>query len=348
MHIPDGYMSPQTVLALGAAMVPAWAIAAQKVKKSLKARQVPLLAIGAAFSFTIMMYNIPIPDGTTAHAVGGTLLAVILGPWAAAIGVTIALAIQALFFGDGGIWAFGANAFNLALVLPFVGYYIYKLIAGNSAINSPRRWLGASVAGFVALNVAAILAGIEFGLQPLFFKAADGTPLYSPYPMGQAVAAMAFAHLLVAGPIEGLVTGFVVRYLQKANPALLMVYPAQKAWVGEGTAAIPVAQTGGYKKLWWGLGALIVLSPLGLLAEGSAWGEWAPEEIREMVGFLPQGMQKLVALPTNLFPDYTVPGIGGSFFSAALAYIFSAFIGLVLILIVTYLLNRFQLRSKNS
>ena len=77
------------------------------------------MAMAAAFSFVIMMFNIPLPGGTSAHAVGGTLLAVVLGPWAACICVTIALVIQALLFGDGGVWTFGANCFNMAFVMPF-------------------------------------------------------------------------------------------------------------------------------------------------------------------------------------------------------------------------------------
>ena len=83
MHIPDGYLGPITCIAGFAAMVPVWAIASRTVKRTLSARQVPLLAIGAAFSFIIMMFNIPIPGGTTGHAVGGVLVAILLGPWAA-------------------------------------------------------------------------------------------------------------------------------------------------------------------------------------------------------------------------------------------------------------------------
>ena len=84
------------------------------------------------------MYQIP--DGTSAHAVGASILAIILGPWAAIVGVSIALIIQAFFFGDGGILTLGANIFNMAFVIPFVSYYLYKLISGNSEISSKRRF----------------------------------------------------------------------------------------------------------------------------------------------------------------------------------------------------------------
>src|SRR5262249_38420668 len=122
LHIPDGYLSPETCSVFGAAMVPVWVTAGRRVKEIVKNRYVPLLAIGAAYAFLVMMFNVPIPDGTTAHAVGAVLIAIILGPWAAVIAISIALLIQTLFFGDGGTLAFGANAFNMAFVMPFVGY----------------------------------------------------------------------------------------------------------------------------------------------------------------------------------------------------------------------------------
>src|SRR5579872_4001121 len=178
MHIPDGYLSPETCGVFGAAMIPAWSAAGRRVRKTVKQRQVPLLALGAAFAFLVMMLNVPIPDGTTAHAVGAVLIAVVLGPWAAVIAVSIALAIQALFFGDGGVLAFGANAFNMAFVMPFVGYAVYRtLVHRNHALGSPRRPLGAAIGAYVGINAAALCDAVEFGLQPDLFHNADGTPL---------------------------------------------------------------------------------------------------------------------------------------------------------------------------
>ncbi|MEI7695588.1 MAG: energy-coupling factor ABC transporter permease [Chlorobium sp.] len=123
MHIPDGYLSPATCGVFGAVMIPIWMAASKRVKKTLKVRQVSFLAIGAAFSFVIMMFNVPIPGGSTCHAVGGFLVALLLGYWAACIALTVALLIQALLFGDGGITAIGANCFNMAVVLPCSGKY---------------------------------------------------------------------------------------------------------------------------------------------------------------------------------------------------------------------------------
>jgi cobalt/nickel transport system permease protein len=88
MHIPDGYLSPATCAVAGAAMVPVIGIACSRAKKVVKDRHAPLLALGAAYSFLVMMFNVPIPGGTTAHAVGAVLIAVLLGPWAAVVCVS--------------------------------------------------------------------------------------------------------------------------------------------------------------------------------------------------------------------------------------------------------------------
>jgi len=221
MHIPDGYLGPATCGVFYAVMLPIWAAASRIVKKTIKAKQVPLLAIGAAFSFVIMMFNVPIPGGTTGHAVGGVLIAILLGPWAACIAITVALVVQALLFGDGGITAIGANCFNMAFVLPFAGFYIYKMISYNAPIDSKRRVIAAGIAGYVALNLAGAFTGFEFGIQPLLHKTANGQALYCPYGLNAALPVMMGEHLLIFGWVEALVTALVIKYLQKQSPELL-------------------------------------------------------------------------------------------------------------------------------
>ena len=221
MHIPDGYLGPITWIGFWVVMVPLWLIASGKVKKNLKTKSVPLFAMAAAFCFIIMMFNVPIAGGSTGHAVGGTLVAIIFGPWAALIAVSVALIIQALFFGDGGITAIAVNCFNMGFILPFVGYYSYKLLYGNASPGSKRRWLAAGFGSYIGINVAAILAGLEFGMQTVIYPAVDGKYSYFMYPVTVSVPAMAFGHLALFGLVEGIVTALVVRYLQKADPALL-------------------------------------------------------------------------------------------------------------------------------
>jgi cobalt/nickel transport system permease protein len=220
VHIPDGYLAPAVSLALALPTVPVWAVATQKVKKVLNNRTVPLLAIFSAFSFTIMMFNVPVPGGTTAHAVGGTLVAVVLGPWAACIAVSTALIIQALFFGDGGVLAIFANCLNMAIILPFVGYGTYRLLAAGSPVLSTRRAVAAGIGAYVGITVAAFTVGVELGIEPIFFSQ-NGHALYSPYGLSEAIPAMVAAHAFGASIVEGLITGLGVAYLQRRHPEYL-------------------------------------------------------------------------------------------------------------------------------
>src|SRR6185437_4104996 len=113
----------------------------------LRTRAVPLLSVFAAFSFLIMMFNLPLPGGTTGHAVGMAIAAIVLGPWAAMLAISMALTIQAVFFGDGGVTAIGANCFNMAIVGPLAGYAVYRLAGYRAAIGSTRRVVAAGIAG---------------------------------------------------------------------------------------------------------------------------------------------------------------------------------------------------------
>src|SRR6202051_4017342 len=139
MHIPDGYLSPATCATLYTGSAPFWWVSLRRMRRGLNTHMVPLLSVFAAFSFVIMMFNLPLPGGTTGHAVGVSIAAIVLGPWGAILSISIALMIQAVFFGDGGITAIGANCFNMAIAGSLVAYALYRLIAGNAAIESSRR-----------------------------------------------------------------------------------------------------------------------------------------------------------------------------------------------------------------
>jgi cobalt/nickel transport system permease protein len=220
MHIPDGYLSPQTYVPLYAAAAAFWAIAFRKVKKELSSRNIPYLGIAAAFSFLIMMFNVPIPGGTTGHAVGASIVAITLGPWTAVAAVSVALIIQAFIFGDGGITAIGANCFNMAIVMPFVSYWIFILIRGKS-LNEKRIFVASFFSGYFGLIIAAIITAIEFGIQPLIAASADGKPLYAPYPLEIAIPAMAIEHLVLFGIIEGIVTALLIKYFMRNETELI-------------------------------------------------------------------------------------------------------------------------------
>ncbi|MEV4127334.1 cobalt transporter CbiM [Nocardia sp. NPDC049707] len=336
MHIPDGYLSPATCAVGYAVAVPMVAVAARRVENVVKTRQVPTLAMLSAASFLVMMFNIPIPDGTTAHAVGGALIAVLLGPWAALIAVAVALAFQALLFGDGGVLAFGVNVFNMGVVLPFVAYGIYRLLARGSTLTSWRRVAATAVGGYVGLNAAAICVGIELGIQPDLFHDASGTPLYSPYHLSQALPAMLFAHLLIAGIAEGALAGGVVAYLQRANVPLLQVNNAGVP-VDAADNAAPKPKLRPVAVALSVMAALVLLTPLGLLAPGGAFGEDSPADLDLSdlgLSTVPTGLAKYAGFWNHTllgdygFSDGSHPNIG---------YLLSAAVGIIVVGAAVYL-----------
>lgn len=342
MHIPEGYLSPSTCVALYAAATPFWYVAGQRVKRMLSARMVPMLSVFAAFSFVIMMFNLPLPGGTTGHATGAAVAAVVLGPWGAMIAVSIALAIQAIFFGDGGILAIGANAFNIAIVGSLVAHWVYQLIAGKSELTARRRMIAAGAAGYISINVAAFVTALQFGIQPILFTDASGTPLYAPYGLEVAIPAMMIGHLGIAGLAEMIVTAGVVAYLQRNDISLL-------AWQANSTPATPTTSWAGTRRMWLVVAVLMILSPLGLLAAGTAWGEWGADEFadpaaRQAITEASLGAPAPAATPSGLawwseqwaapIPDYAVPFVSNE----QVGYIFSAFMGtgLVILAILIY------------
>jgi cobalt/nickel transport system permease protein len=330
VHIPDGYLSPQTCAAAYAVAVPTWAVAAKRVTRVVKTRNVPTLAILAALSFLVMMFNIPIPDGTTAHAVGAVIIAIALGPWAAVIAVSVALLFQALLFGDGGVLAYGANVLNMAILMPFVGYGVYRLVAGRSPLTSRRRLVAAAIAGYAGINAAALATAVEFGIQPDLFHTASGAPLYSPYHLSQTIPAMMLAHLTVAGAAEAILSGGVLAYLARADASRLVASHRDLPVTADGTAR--PARRFTPARLALGFVALMVLlTPLGLLAPGGAFGEDTPADLNlSELGLrsVPAGLAKY-----NGFWSHTV--LGGYGFQdgghANLAYILSAVIGIAVV-----------------
>lgn len=208
-----------------------------------------------------MMFNVPLPGGTTGHAVGGTLPAVVLGPWSACISISMALLVQALLLGDGGILSFGANCFNMAFVSPFLGYFLHTCF--RQRVTKPAaEYAGLAISSYVALAIAALCAAIEFGLQPLLAHDAAGLRLYCPYPLSVSIPAMLIPHLAVAGVVEAAFTVAIVAFIHRVSPGTIRQ--------GKQTRIRPIYAI---------IVALICLSPLGLLASGTAWGEWGSEEI---------------------------------------------------------------------
>jgi cobalt/nickel transport system permease protein len=316
------------------AAVPFWATAARRMRNVVKNRWVPLVALGSAYCFLVMMFNVPIPDGTTAHAVGGVLVAVLLGPWAAVVAVSTALGIQALFFGDGGVLAFGANAVNMAIVMPLVGYGVYLVLAGRSPLTARRRAAAAGIGAYVGLNAAALCAAVEFGLQPdLFYKtsaAGARIPLYAPFHLSQTIPVMLGAHLLVAGVVDLVLTTGVIAYLQRANLPVLRINHRDAGHDGRTPRALRV------RGVIVGLTAMAALVPLGLLATGAAFGEAAPDQLNPKkygLDAVPAGLAKYADWWSHsLLPGYDFKSGG----HPTVGYYVSALVGTVAVAALIY------------
>lgn len=344
MHIPDGYLSPQTTAAGFAAMVPFWGISFHRVKNRLAQKDIPQLALCSAFAFLTMMFNVPVAGGSSVHAVGAVLIAVLLGPWAAVVSVSSALLIQALVFGDGGILSFGVNCLNMAVVMPFAGYGVYRLISGRSKTGSGRNLTAAFLGGYFGLNAAALCAAVEFGLQPLLFRDAAGQPLYCPYPLSVSIPSMMVAHGAVAGPIEGAVTAAAVAYVTKLAPDLF--FSGESCLAARKTEKRSFFRC--YRPVLIALLVMTALVPLGLIATGTAFGEAGTEEIKDMIGYIPKGMAQMAEKWNALMPDYSLLSLGSGQATAVGGYLLSAVIGIAVVALLIFFMSRFLTKEKRQ
>lgn len=318
MHIPDGYLSPSTSALMYVISTPFIIKASKAVKKNLKQKTIPLVSIFSALSFVIMLFNIPLPGGTTGHAVGATIASIVLGPWSAILAVSIALVIQAVFFGDGGILTLGANIFNMAVVMSLTGYMIYKIF--NPFVKQLKfKMITAAIAGYVAINAAALLTAIELGIQPILFHDPSGKSLYFPFGLNVSIPAMMLGHLTLAGFAEAFITGLSLRWIYKLRPDLLIK-----------TAPVKADETKWIKFGWISIFVLAILSPLGLLAPGTAWGEWNRFELAKLgLNYLPLGVDRWSEFWRAPLSGYNFPGN----LSPAITYIMSGLFGIFSILI---------------
>lgn len=328
MHIPDGYLGPKTCVAFYGVMAPLLFVASKKLERSIDVTELPRLSLAAAFVFVIMMFNFPMPGGSSGHIVGASLVSILFGPWAGLLSMTLALTLQALLFGDGGVLALGANAFNMAFVMSFVSYVIYAYLSSPSGSSTLRDDVAVFLAAYVAVNMAALTTAIQIGMQVVLEHAPDGTPLYAPFPLSVSVPAMIVPHLIFFGPIEGLGTMLIVRYLRSRKGALSF---------GKSPALKEV------RPFYALLLLLILLTPLGLLAGGTSWGEWGAGELEGVAGFVPEGLARFGDFFNALMPGYSV-----SWTSSWLGYILSALVGSVIIVALVLLLGRLRKSRQRS
>lgn len=206
MHIPNGYLAPVFCAVAYGAAAPLWFATINNIRNDVSSKNKTALALAAGFIFLIMMFNIPIKDGSTGHAVGATLFAIIFGPWISALLTTVVLAVQSVFFGDGGTMCFATNSLVIAYFGAFAGWGINRLLTKKTPDNFVSNIFSAGFSGYLSLSLSAALTGFVLGLQSWLFHSNAGIPLYFPFSIKTAVGAMLYEHLTVFGFAEAFIT----------------------------------------------------------------------------------------------------------------------------------------------
>jgi cobalt/nickel transport system permease protein len=214
VHVPDGFFDAPTSVAAGGVALVGVAACLHGARRELDERTAPLAGLVAAFVFAVQMLNFPVGAGTSGHLMGGALAAVLIGPWAGALAVTVVLLVQALLFADGGLSALGINVILMAMVTALVGYGVFKLVMGVMPKRLASIPLAAGIGAFVSVPVAAVVF--------VGFYAIGGTADIS---LGAVASAMIGVHLLI-GIGEGVITGLTVGSVIAVRPDL--VYGARR------------------------------------------------------------------------------------------------------------------------
>ncbi len=203
MHIPDGFIPLWQCAIYYVILIVALYFSLNWARKNLDEKMVPLMAVLAAGIFAIMSMNMPIPFGTSGHMVGGALVAIVFcAPEAAVIVFTLVLLVQALFFGDGGITALGANVLNMGIIGGFVGLFSFKALR-----KSIGKYPAIAIGSWLAIFLAAEATAIEMWLAGTF-------------PLVAGLAAMGIYHAFI-GIIEAVLTVVVIMALERLRPDLL-------------------------------------------------------------------------------------------------------------------------------
>jgi cobalt/nickel transport system permease protein len=311
--------------------VTAWSIKKIKERPEPEEKTVPLMGVMGAFVFAAQMINFSIPGtGSSGHLGGGLLLAILLGPAAGFLTIASVLLIQALFFGDGGLLAYGANVFNMGALTCYVAYpLIYQKFAARGTARSAN--VGIMLAAVIGLQLGAFAVVLETVLS-------GKTEL----PFSTFALFMQPIHLAI-GIVEGLVTVAVVSFIRQARPEML-----------GGTSAVVPGKRITAKGLlaFLGGGALIMAAGLSLLASADPDGlEWsisrtAGENMEAAGGVLHQALSRIQS-GLSIFPDYQVPAAGDSVLGASTAGVIGVLATLSLVMAIGFLLRRLS-KSRNG
>lgn len=336
MHMADALVSPAVGGAMWAASAGLTAWCARRVRALRDDRLVPLMGVLGAFLFTAMMINFSIPGtGSSGHLGGCLLLTILLGPHAAFLVIVSVLAVQALFFADGGLLALGCNIFNLGFFPAFLAYpLIYRPLAGNT-LHGGRAGFAAFVAAIVGLQLGAFGVVLETACSGI-----------SSLPFRSFVLLMQPIHLAI-GVVEGLATAALVAFLARTRPDVLMTVPA------------PAGARRSLRLVY-----LAFLSAAALLGGVVSWFASAHPDGLEWSVARVAGRTELAAAPdrvhaalahtqekTALLPDYGIPHAASAparITGRSLAGLLGGLLTLVLAGLIGYVLRTRQTRRCNT
>lgn len=209
MHVPDGFLDAPTSIATGVVAAAAVGIALRRARHELDDRTAPMAGLVAAFVFAGQMINFPVGAGTSGHLMGGALAAVLVGPWTAALCISVVLLVQGLFMADGGITALGTNITLIGLVGVAVGWVVFRAVRALAPKTLGVVPFAAAVGAFVSVPVAASVFTLLFSI--------GGTV---PVESGDVLVAMVGWHTVI-GVGEAVITGFVVTAVLASRPDLV-------------------------------------------------------------------------------------------------------------------------------
>jgi len=302
LHIPDGFLTLIVSLVFWLVTIVLVGLAVSKTNQSLGEKQIPLMGVMAAFIFAAQMLNFPIAGGTSGHFLGGSLAAIVLGPWAGILVMTAVVGVQALLFQDGGLLVMGANIFNMGIITSVIGFGLYRMVVSR---KRGLRIAFAGIGAWIATMAAALFTALQLWLS--------GTTR-----LEIVVPAMLGVHVLI-GLGEALITMAALTYIEQTRPDLLGIENSKDAggrgWIVAGILVSLIA---------------IFISPL---ASSNPDGL---EKVAKDLGFLNQGLGS----PYQILPDYTVPFFGETALSTVMAGIVGAVVIAGLIILVGRNLRR--------
>lgn len=216
MHIPDGFIDIPTSTAFAALAAAGVALSIKGAKSTLDEKTAPLAGLTATFIFAVQMLNFPVAAGTSGHLLGGALAAVLVGPYAATLSLTVVLLMQGLLFADGGLTAIGLNVFNMAIIGVWAGYGAFLLLQKILPSSKFSTTISAGLAGLLSVPVAAAGFVLQYSIG------ANAT-----FSVSAVLTAMISTHILI-GIGEALITAFAVGAVLASRSDLVYGFKGEK------------------------------------------------------------------------------------------------------------------------